>query len=467
MSAVANVLEKKTHYAFVDFEREHVVDFSNAALNAYPAILRPYLSADLQNEMLSLRYRLERTGNEEGANLNQQYEQIKVNQRIFALRKMFEAANGVVKGLDGQSSQAGILEASEPFIKAWLLLYDGPLDLPEPSSRQAVMAVIHLAQDVLFAMKERAMERIATGVAGAEPLLAGLKQSSLLTLEKGTIKFLLMSWLMLAKKFQELPTTAGHIPLSDQAAETPIEGLSASGPTRVKQTLSAQVRKQAREKAAQEMPLPVDETSAKRANQEDLEEHLRELNAHWAEVSASPFDTLWDLVRNLQLLMLNLSLQILRPINKTGANQTPVTELASPSSGLGGAEASAAAKKVPFRCGFVPLLEKNIVFYNNFGKPLCAKRPYGVSKMEEDLALDMALEAIKQCANFVKEQPPVQSGFFQGRPLFDLMQHPQKQELMLFLGFVDKSPKSYIGKNYKISETYATWLANNAPLSYE
>jgi hypothetical protein len=452
--STANLLEKKTSYAFVDFERENVVDFSNAALNTYPAVLRPYLSADLQNEMLSLNYRLERH-NEDAASLRANLEQLRVNQRVYALRKMFEEASTLLKSFNEQTTQSDLIVACEPFLKAWLLLYEKPLELHESNTQEPVMALIHLAQDLLYALKEGSVERAQVESAKAETLLAQLKQAPLLTLEKGTLKFLFMSWLSAVKKFPDLVKGASkQSSVSEDPLADTTEGRSV---TRVKSTLSSQYRKQKQEKVVSQ---PKAKTRSEEDEQAALEQHLSELNAHWEDVSSPPLAPLRDLFRNLQILVLNLILNILRPLSPAQPQiETNLEPVATPKSDVTPTLDSAHTS------GFAPLIDRNIVFYTNFGKPLCVKRPYGISKLEEDLALETALESIRQCAHFVKDMPPVEKGVFKGKVLFELMKEPQKKHLSLFLGFVDKHPKSYIGKNYKISETYATWLANNSPLA--
>ena len=116
---------------------------------------------------------------------------------------------------------------------------------------------------------------------------------------------------------------------------------------------------------------------------------------------------------------------------------------------------------------FSEMIDLNIFFTDNYKKNLYTKSKnagFKLSKMEEELILGLAIEAIRECAEFTAELPPPQSGLYTGTPVSEVMDNVNPQDVAIFLGFVKAFPGKYIGKSWKISETFATWLINNSPL---
>lgn len=115
------------------------------------------------------------------------------------------------------------------------------------------------------------------------------------------------------------------------------------------------------------------------------------------------------------------------------------------------------------------MLELNIVFTDNMKKPLYKKKPNApvtrMGAMEEDLIMSNAILAINECAEFTLELPNPTTGLYAGQRIYDIMANVTKEDVAIFLGFVKAFPGKYIGKEWKISETFATWLINNAPIS--
>lgn len=58
---------------------------------------------------------------------------------------------------------------------------------------------------------------------------------------------------------------------------------------------------------------------------------------------------------------------------------------------------------------------------------------------------------------------PAKEGQNQGKSINQLFRNPDTADIHDFLEFVYAFPRKYIGKPYKINETYATWLLNNSP----
>lgn len=119
---------------------------------------------------------------------------------------------------------------------------------------------------------------------------------------------------------------------------------------------------------------------------------------------------------------------------------------------------------------FSDMIELNIAFTDNMKKPLY-KKPSGMATklgaMEEDLIMSNALLAINECAEFTLDLPAPTTGIYAGQKIYDIMSNVSKEDVAIFLGFVKAFPGKYIGKEWKVSETFATWLINNAPVAGE
>ncbi len=118
--------------------------------------------------------------------------------------------------------------------------------------------------------------------------------------------------------------------------------------------------------------------------------------------------------------------------------------------------------------GFSDMIELNIVFTDNMKKQLYKRKPgmnQKLGAMEEDLILSNALLAISECAEFTADLPSPTTGLYAGQKIYDIMSNVTKDDAAIFLGFVKAFPGKYIGKEWKISETFATWLINNAPIA--
>jgi len=115
---------------------------------------------------------------------------------------------------------------------------------------------------------------------------------------------------------------------------------------------------------------------------------------------------------------------------------------------------------------FSDMIELNIIFCDNYKNNFYNKSHvpgFKLSKMEEELIMNMAIDAIKECAEFTVELPPPTEGIYKDIPIHKIMEQVTSEDVYIFLGFVKNFPGKYIGKTWKISETFATWLINNSP----
>jgi len=178
---------------------------------------------------------------------------------------------------------------------------------------------------------------------------------------------------------------------------------------------------------------------------------------------------------NSILKLLNMPLQFInlltRKINDRMSNRPPGSQAADAYSEQEQAEMEAPEPE-PIQAktsSFSDMLELNIQFTDNMKKALYKKKP-GMTQtklgaMEEDLIMSNALLAISECAEFTAELPSPASGLYAGKKIYDIMSNVNKDDVAIFLGFVKAYPGKYIGKEWKISETFATWLINNAPIA--
>ena len=116
---------------------------------------------------------------------------------------------------------------------------------------------------------------------------------------------------------------------------------------------------------------------------------------------------------------------------------------------------------------FENMLEINVILTDNYDIPLYKKRNIALAKTEESLILMTSKDAIKQCAEFTKGMPPIQSGYYEGKEVSYVMENVEDDDVTLFLGYIKARPQKYVSKSWKISETFATWLVNNAPMAEE
>ena len=176
------------------------------------------------------------------------------------------------------------------------------------------------------------------------------------------------------------------------------------------------------------------------------------------------------------LKLLNIPLQFInlltRKVNERMGKSTP-TAVVSEDGVVSEPQQEAVESEAPpaasaKQAKFTDMIELNIVFTDNMKKPLYKKQQTMAQKlgaMEEDLIFSNALLAISECAEFTADLPSPASGFYAGQKIYDIMSNVTKDDVAIFLGFVKAFPGKYIGKEWKVSETFATWLINNAPVA--
>ena len=60
---------------------------------------------------------------------------------------------------------------------------------------------------------------------------------------------------------------------------------------------------------------------------------------------------------------------------------------------------------------------------------------------------------------------PLKKGLFKGKSVAQIMRKSNKNDILAFMTFVKGFPGKYMGVDYRVDETFATWVLNSAPLS--
>ncbi len=115
------------------------------------------------------------------------------------------------------------------------------------------------------------------------------------------------------------------------------------------------------------------------------------------------------------------------------------------------------------------LLANDVSFRNNERKRFVNPR-YIIhydSKIFQELMLLLMAKQVRETEEFTREGDtflnPAKEGQNRGKSIHDLFLEPDTSDIHDFLGFVHGFPRKYMGKDYKVNETYATWLLNNSP----
>jgi len=127
--------------------------------------------------------------------------------------------------------------------------------------------------------------------------------------------------------------------------------------------------------------------------------------------------------------------------------------------------------KLAFKDVFLEVSLMNIRFVDNSREWIAHPRTmmyYPSQELEKDIYKCM-LSAIEEIYEMIKDDTTynpkdvITRGRLKGITWKQAMSRSTPEDLKAFLGFVRSYPGKYMGGVWKISETYATWLLNNAP----
>jgi hypothetical protein len=129
-----------------------------------------------------------------------------------------------------------------------------------------------------------------------------------------------------------------------------------------------------------------------------------------------------------------------------------------------------AAPPQPAKVSFLELAEKNIIFCDNRKRPLYSieqmRGKHGYTASEEVLVpmiMENIIQAFQEVAPKARAIPTPQSGLYAGKPMDVVMNQITENEIMLFLNYVQKFPRGYVGKNFRITESFAGWVVSGTP----
>ena len=131
---------------------------------------------------------------------------------------------------------------------------------------------------------------------------------------------------------------------------------------------------------------------------------------------------------------------------------------------------------LPKRSIFSSLALKNIIFTNTNSEPLYKLQPMILRDdpvLEDSIYnvivndLHATYERVKDKTDLPKSlRDKVLSGRFKGRSPLDVVRDATRKDIEAFFIYSNNYPVTYIGKNYRASESFAGWVVSNSPYSY-
>ncbi|MEZ0371873.1 MAG: hypothetical protein ACAI44_22465 [Candidatus Sericytochromatia bacterium] len=122
------------------------------------------------------------------------------------------------------------------------------------------------------------------------------------------------------------------------------------------------------------------------------------------------------------------------------------------------------------KVSFLQLAEKNIIFCDNRKRPLYTleqmRGKHGHTASEEVLApmiLENMIQAFHEVAPKARAIPTPTDGIYANTPMDQVMESITEADIMRFLAYVQRFPKAYLGKNFRITEAFAGWVVSGTP----
>lgn len=119
---------------------------------------------------------------------------------------------------------------------------------------------------------------------------------------------------------------------------------------------------------------------------------------------------------------------------------------------------------------FVALAEKNIFFTDNHKSPLYSmeqlrsEQGYTVSAdVLKPIVMDKIYTAFKEVAPKARGLPVPDKGLYAGRPMDEVLDGITETDIALFFDYVLRFPVGYVGKNFRLTESFAGWAVSGTP----
>ncbi|MES2773422.1 MAG: hypothetical protein V4722_04525 [Bacteroidota bacterium] len=117
-------------------------------------------------------------------------------------------------------------------------------------------------------------------------------------------------------------------------------------------------------------------------------------------------------------------------------------------------------KLARFAIGLTTL--EDSLFYDR-NKMLLSPASYPVKTLAGAMAADIRYTADAMLKEENSQDQEIKSGKYKGQQLFSMMQKCTAADVLLFLRYVYNRPQKYMAHNWKVSETFATWVINGTP----
>ncbi len=117
-------------------------------------------------------------------------------------------------------------------------------------------------------------------------------------------------------------------------------------------------------------------------------------------------------------------------------------------------------KMARFAIGFTTV--EDSLFYDR-NKMLETPSLYPTQKLAQAMANDIHFTADEMIKQNNDQDQEIKSGKFKGQKLFAMMQKATATDVLLFMKYVYAKPSKYMAHNWKVSETFATWVINGTP----
>ncbi len=114
-----------------------------------------------------------------------------------------------------------------------------------------------------------------------------------------------------------------------------------------------------------------------------------------------------------------------------------------------------------------------VTFLDDYRHPMMSHRSvlYTLSEKQENLILDMMVTMVQGTAKSLykpgtttSNMTPLEGGGFDGINMWEAMLKTTREDMKVFLRFVKDYPGKYMGRRFRIDETYATWIINSTPV---
>ena len=119
---------------------------------------------------------------------------------------------------------------------------------------------------------------------------------------------------------------------------------------------------------------------------------------------------------------------------------------------------------------FLELAEKNIIFTDNKKNALYSlemlkgKNGYVASEsVIAPMVMENIVNAFQEVAPKAKGIPTPETGKYAGIPMSEVMEEISEVDILEFLEYVRSFPRGYVGKNYRITESFAGWAVSGTP----